>query len=90
MKWQHLKDMLCPKCGAALKWSALGNGNQKRFPAYACTKCDFKISKTKFESVVNSLYKGRQPSTETLSEDQRLSELNNYGRKSLYERGDLE
>ena len=94
MKWANLKSMECPKCGDNL--IEMPNGyqcQQKQELRDGCATalgCQFFITKQKFDEVVSSLYKPRQQSTEFMSEDERLSELNNYGRQSSYERGDTE
>lgn len=69
MKWDALKNLSCPKCGAhPLDLSG---------DFYRChffnIKCDFVISKTKFEKVVNSLYQPRK----YVSQEERDAELNN-------------
>jgi hypothetical protein len=74
MKWINLKEMKCPKCSNSLYES---NGG------YACAavKCEFYIRSERFNKIVDSMYKPKERSTEHMSEEQRLSELNNYGRE---------
>jgi hypothetical protein len=88
MNWSALKDMKCPKCGSELVDEQ--RGFRCSFGRGTSAQCTFFISKAKFDQVITSLYKPRERSTETMSADERLSELNNYGRTPLYERGDNE
>ena len=88
--WSRLKTLECPKCGDYI--SEVGDfyecNNSKIGERSGCATplgCDFKISKTKFDEVVTSLYKPRERSTADLSGDERLSELNNYGREKRSE-----
>lgn len=46
-----------------------------------CPNKDFSVNYHKFEKIVNDLYKPKS----FQSEDDRLSELNNFGRKELTE-----
>lgn len=73
MKWSNLKNYCCPKCNSTLK--DIGE-------YHACTRqgCVFSINKPKFDEIVSQKQKPRE-STEFQNPDDRLSELNNYGRK---------
>ena len=81
MKWNNLKDMRCPKCSAMLYKS---NGG------YACSgsKCEFFIREERFDTVIQSIYKPKERSTENMTGEERLSELNNYGREPRPEYGE--
>ena len=48
MKWSNLKLNKCPKCNSDLT----GNG-----PYVGCTKCDFRISAEKMESILININK---------------------------------
>lgn len=81
--WARLKDLECPKCGGTLVKESYG---------YRCgagrgtsAQCTFYIQHEKFDQVVASLYKPRQRSTEDVMGDERLAELNNYGRERVSE-----
>lgn len=80
MNWKALKDGLCPKCGKALKDSGLWLDS---IPALRCPdkSCDFKISESRFKKI----FAPKTKSTAYQSEDERLSELNNYGRNKVSE-----
>ena len=75
MNWKNLKDNACPKCTGLLAATPTG---------YKCTHdigaapCDFFITRTKFESIVQSMYHPKKFQRD-LSADDRLSELNNHG-----------
>lgn len=53
--WKNLKNMRCPKCNRCLILLSekLGGG----FYCQMRIECGFKIGKSKFEEVVNDLYK---------------------------------
>lgn len=84
MNWNNLKTMECPKCGDSLV---------ERNESFECEHlhgvregcatplCDFSIGNKKFDEVVNSLYKPKK----FQSGEDRLSELNNFGRKEITE-----
>ncbi len=57
--------MKCPKCNAALVKNMLG---------YACEHKDFSIGNAKFDSVVNSLYRGGRSEAEDLEYDRNFDE----------------
>ena len=93
MIWSRLKTLECPKCGDYISDvgdfyecnnSYIGDIRARDGCATALG-CDFKISKVKFDEVVSSLYKPKQRSTEYQTADERLSELNNYGRERVSE-----
>jgi hypothetical protein len=70
MKWSKLKNYECPKCGFGLR---------KYFDsAYVCTasECGFRISKKRYDEIVDSLYK--HPGKEFHTADNQ-AELNNLG-----------
>jgi len=71
MNWDALKNMACPKCGSSL--DEAGNA------MYACVRntCDFRITKKRFDEVVESLYKPKARRCGTFSEEDNLSALNN-------------
>lgn len=74
MNWPALKNMRCPKCGNALKKSGMLD------IMYECIgECEFKIGDAKFTQIINDMYKPRK----VMTDEQRLSELNNYGRKKI-------
>ena len=73
MNWKNLKNNKCPECTSLL----LGRNGCE----YACLNCGFVISNEKFEKIVNDLYKPKK----FQSDDDRLSELNNLGRKEVTE-----
>lgn len=67
MLWPRLKSMKCPKCGG--KISFVGE-------EYKCETGDFKISQTRFDEVVQSLYSGQR--VKWMEDvDQNLLDLNN-------------
>lgn len=68
MNWNALKSYKCPKDNADLK--DIGE-------YHACTKCVFSIDKRKFNEIVSSKYEKRPEK----SDDDRLSEWNNYRRE---------
>jgi hypothetical protein len=72
MNWNALKNYKCPKDGAVLK--DIGH-------YHACTKCIFSINKEKFDSIVSDKYTKRREPTQ----EEKLSELNNLGRKEVSE-----
>jgi hypothetical protein len=94
MKWANLKSMERPKCGDSLVEVPDGYQCQQRHQVrQGCATalgCQYFITKQRFDEVVSSLYKPHEQSTEFMSDDERLYELNNYGREPRYERGDLE
>lgn len=47
MKWSNLKSMKCPKCGGKVTVLLICSNSF----------CDFKISKQKFDIIINNLYK---------------------------------
>jgi hypothetical protein len=65
--WQALNEMECPRCGCGLLRSEIG---------YGCCSCNFKIRETKFNDIINSLYK---PKGRVMRDDyeDNLSDLNN-------------
>jgi hypothetical protein len=65
MKWENLKKMLCPKCGAHL----INYGN--KIIHEALPPCDFRISFDKFNQVVNNLY-NKKPIQDNFQELQNL------------------
>ncbi len=66
MNWNNLKNNRCPKCN-----SYLGNSVFE----ICCNSCDFKCSITKFDEIVDSLYK---PKKQYINDDN-SSALNNLG-----------
>ena len=74
MKWSNLKNIKCPQCSSALIPDTEGD-------LFKCHTCQFMITKTKFEKVVNNLYK---PSKRAPDEDN-LSALNNLGHEKVAE-----
>lgn len=79
MNWNNLKLMMCPKCKGVIKIDQL---LPSEIQMVKCLNGDFKCSYLKFEEIVNSIYKPNK----FKSEEDNLSELNNYGHKenSLY------
>lgn len=76
MKWKNLKDFKCPSCGGELQ-HIVPRGIE-------CKTCPFLISHAKFEKIIADMYKRKE--TDYLDDpDERLSELNNYGRKPMSE-----
>lgn len=75
MKWNNLKNGECPKCGCMLQ--DLQNVGAKCING----QCDFYISNAKLQQLIAP----RQKSTEFQSEEERMSELNNYGREKRSE-----
>ena len=76
MNWNLLKDGKCPKpeCGAKLNMGLLDE-------VYTCIKCDFRISKEKFEKISYGAHIGRHFSRD----DDNLSALNNLGHELVTE-----
>lgn len=76
MNWKNLKNYKCPKCNALLIFEIkLGN-------MHSCTKCDFGISKEKFENIVNDINKPKQ---RCVTFEQNMSDLNNFDRPEVAE-----
>ncbi len=61
--------MKCPKCNSYL-FEAAGSG------MYQCESCDFRITKSKFDSLVNKMYASNRPLSDDEAQEN-LSELNN-------------
>lgn len=78
MNWAALKNGDCPQCGKQLKSSGLGLGN---IPALKCS-CGFKISEKRLTEILQK--KPRRNYNER-SEEQNLSELNNFGHDDMSE-----
>ena len=81
MKWNNLKSVCCPKCGEVLQETDTGYRCGELVHAGGCATplgCDFKISKMKFDEVVNKLYK---PRARYEPQEDNLSALNNFGHK---------
>ena len=77
MKWNNLKEMKCPSCDGAV---------QKIHIGYQCSKCHFKISREKFDGLVEKLYHPqRAVDMRKNAIDENLETLNNFGRKPLTE-----
>jgi hypothetical protein len=75
MNWNALKNGKCPMCNKML-------GEHPKRPNFLrCTDpiCTFQISEAKFVELTKPRAQ-RQQSTEFMSDDDRMSELNNYGR----------
>ena len=70
MKWQNLKKNKCPNCGNYLAEPPEGILKTN----YYCPPCGFNISKTKFDEIVNSLYKPKRK-VEIEDNQQGLNEL---------------
>lgn len=68
MKWDNLKSSKCPKCRKPLL---------ERGDFFQCTDfkepCDFIISKTKFEHIVNKLYQPRRHGSDDEAQQERDS-----------------
>ena len=70
MNWKKLQTLQCPSCYADLSSNLLG---------YICTKaCGFQIGKAKFDSVVESLYKGKKRAP-AMTEEESFEQLQNMG-----------
>ena len=67
--WKKLKEMKCPKCGCVLL-----TNDAKDW--YRCCSCDFKIRSTRFDEIINGLYKPKSQINNEEEEDN-LSKLNN-------------
>lgn len=71
MNWHNLKNNKCSKCDNWL--------NQTFWDSFIhCINeaCDFKISPDRFDDMVNTLYRAKEP---WKTEEQNLEELNNLG-----------
>ena len=80
MKWTNLKSVCCPKCGETLQETESGYRCSELVHPNGCATqlgCDFKISKEKFNEVVNNLY-NKKPHH---APEDYLSALNNFGHK---------
>lgn len=70
MNWKSLEQLECPKCQCSLSKSEWG---------YNCSNevCDFKISESRFNEIINSMYqpKFRKPIRD--EQEDNLSDLNN-------------
>lgn len=78
MNWNILQDGLCPKieCGKKLVMGLLDE-------VYGCSKCDFKISKEKFEKIA---YGTRIGAFIRRNDDgDNMAELNNLGHELVAE-----
>lgn len=77
MNWNKLKNNKCPNCANVY----LTRAPFSTIADFYCDKCPFRISAKKFDEIVNSLYK--KPNF--ISDTDRLSELNNFGRTEMTE-----
>jgi len=57
MNWNNLKNMKCPKCGIELVTN--NSGKERMIGCGNDENCDFRISLTRFNSLVDDLYKGK-------------------------------
>ncbi len=74
MKWDHLKDMHCPRPDC--------EGHILKKPnAYACDTCDFSMDIFKFIAVVDSLYKKPKKQPVRNEEEDNMKELNALGQE---------
>lgn len=57
INWNRLKNFKCPKCNDSL----YSNGGTEM--EFECNnkKCGFKISKSKFDSIIVNLYQKKEP-----------------------------
>lgn len=74
MNWKNLNNYKCPKCSKVLRYDDMNE-------MHLCIACDFKISKERFEVVLKDMFTKKKPQ----SDDERLSELNNFGRPEVAE-----
>lgn len=51
MKWNNLKDYLCPQCGNEMTDNTANRKN------HVCLNCHFTIGDEKFQEIVNSIHK---------------------------------
>lgn len=73
MKWNNLKNNKCPKCFGLLTQNTITG-------LHECLGCnDFTISEEKFDKIVNDMYRPNK----FQNEDERLEELNNFGREKV-------
>ena len=57
MNWKNLKDNACPKCTGMLQ---IVTGGYECSHNFGHKPCDFKISKAKFDSIIESMYRPRR------------------------------
>ncbi len=77
MNWNNLKKMKCPSCGVILNIGKL---------TFACADCDFKISKEKFDGLVENLYHPQKVVDSRFKDiNDNLSALNNFDRPIVTE-----
>ena len=83
MNWKALKNNRCPNCGELLVSTlpTIRETGCATINLMECDTCDFRISKEKFEKIVNDLYK---PKKNLVSKDN-MEELNNLGHKKITE-----
>lgn len=81
MNWNALKSFKCPNCNSLLMESGSFYKCSSISKESKAAKFCFIISKTKFNHIINKKYNKQNYQ----SEDQRLSELNNLGRKEVSE-----
>lgn len=72
MKWANLSKSLCPNDGQPLRQDALSRMIQ-------CSRCSFKITEARLEEILRGHSPDRPRTVQ--NEEERLSELNNLGRK---------
>jgi hypothetical protein len=76
MNWNNLKANKCPKCAA---WLLHIDG---RIVHEALPPCDFKISKEKFDELVNKMYQNPRAQFNTTDN---MEALNNLGHEKVEE-----
>ena len=75
MNWKKLKDNKCPECATRLLSK---NGSH-----YGCVNCGFSISHTRFDMLVNELYKNNTKPYQFQGDN--AEELNNLGHELVSE-----
>lgn len=80
MIWSRLKNNCCPKCNNLLQAKGIIE------TVFECTKttCDFSISESRFNEIVQDMYRPRRYQM-TPSEYDNLAALNNLGHEVVKE-----
>ena len=67
MKWNNFKNYKCPKCNNYLKDIGVGT--------HECTKCDFSISKEKFDTIISKMNAKKGTSNTPVDNMEALNDL---------------
>lgn len=82
MDWQLLKTGQCPKCGLKLTQTGLLDFY---FRCSSHPTCPFIIKVTKFNEIMENMFKRKRMFTKGFAVDENLEALNNFGHEELTE-----